>query len=166
MKPSDFFPSIPQDVREWLDERASYLGWPPAGDEWYGVLRGLSLATWQRLEWERRVVALDPATLTGDTKLIVSGLYDAVFDGVQNEYSGLGCSQQKIAEIIEYVRANNELPGVLIFLEGDDGLLDVVDGCHRLALYFALCRQMATQQVLGGTCDAWVGRIGSSSAEV
>ena len=147
---------MPGVVSSWLSERASYLSWPPAGRDWFGVLRGRSVAEWQALRWETRLIALDFAGLTSESRRVVAGLANANFRGVQNEYSTLECSPQKLAEIGHYIRANRRLPGDLIFLE-DEGLLEIVDGCHRLALFFMLKEASLDDAALESEYAVWVG---------
>jgi hypothetical protein len=150
------FPGMPDDVVAWLEARVASMGWPPVGMQWYGVLRGRSVDEWTALRWERRTIVPKPSGFTRDTLLVCEGLHDVVFNGVQNEYSVIGCSRDKVASVAAYVRDQHAIPGTLIFLD-DGGRLDVVDGCHRLMLYFALKARGATDEVLMPECDAWIG---------
>lgn len=150
------FPAMPPEVRDWFDERVRSLGWPPVSPEWFGVLRGLSVNEWRSLRWERRTINLRSEPLTHDTQQIIRGVIDANLRGVENEFSVIDCSREKLQELIRYAGETHALPGELIFLEAGPAL-DVVDGCHRMALFFA----MEDLGIPGGTlnpeCAAWVG---------
>ncbi len=156
LNPGETFPGMPEVVLAWLTERASYLRWPPAGREWFGVLRGRSVTEWQALRWETRPLLLDFASLTSESQRVVTGLANANFCGVKNEYSELECSGSKLAEIACFIRENHRLPGDLIFID-DDGLLEIVDGCHRLTLFFMLKQAGLDDVALETEYLVWVG---------
>jgi hypothetical protein len=156
LNPGETFPGMPEVVSAWLAERASYLHWPPAGREWFGVLRGRSVAEWQALRWERRPMSLNFASLTRESRRVITALANANFCGVQNEYTTLECSGPKFAEIGCFIRENHRLPGDLIFLD-DDGLLEIVDGCHRLTLFFMLKQAGLDDVALESQYAVWVG---------
>jgi hypothetical protein len=86
---------------------------------------------------------------------MLEDLSAAIFGGAQNAYAPLG-TRDKLPEISQYVYEHRRLPGVLIFLE-EDGLLDVVDGCHRLLLYVTMKSSPLPQDLLNHDCDAWIG---------
>ncbi|MDZ4063505.1 MAG: hypothetical protein U1E22_02450 [Coriobacteriia bacterium] len=147
---------MPDEVIAWLEERISYMGWPPAGDAWYGVMRGRSLDQWAALRWERRVISPHPRDFNRDALLVCESLHDIVFNGIENEYSVIECSHAKVGSIARYVQDKRAIPGTLIFLD-DNGLLDLVDGCHRLMFFFALMARGADDSVVDSKINAWVG---------
>jgi hypothetical protein len=159
MGASDAFLLMPEDVKLWFDERASYLGWPPQGLRWRGVLRDHSVDYWARLRWEKRSVDLQQARFTEPTEHILEDLAAALIGGVQNWYASLDTSD-KIPEIGQYIQEHHRLPGLLIFLE-QDGVLDLVDGAHRLTVYRAVKSLPVPSDWLCDECEAWVGSLSS-----
>jgi len=148
---------MPLEVKAWLDERASYLGWPPFGNRWAGVLRCHPLSHWVSLRWERRTLDLRDVRLTELSQHMLEDLSAALFRGATNAYSTLG-TNSKLPDIGAYIHDHGRVPGVLILLE-EDGAFDVVDGCHRLCVYAGFKSLPSPPGPLSDECDAWVGTI-------
>lgn len=151
-------PQMPEEIFQlWLDGRIEANGWPPVGDVWDAALRHRSFQIWQRLQWRKELLHLDLIRMHPATVEIVQSLSQAYFDGMPNSYSAyLGDSRPRFTSIMNHVQRHRQLPSVLIFL-ADDSLYDVVDGCHRLALFFRLRRDTKFQNLLSDTQIAWIG---------
>lgn len=154
----EMFPLMPEGVFEcWLDERIQSNGWPPSGSRWNGALRGRPISWWQQLSWSRELVELRYDLLAPGTQKIIQGLHDANIRGIRNEYSRyLDDSRERMRSILVYVQKTGGLPPGLVFIENEN-CLDVVEGCHRLAVYFA-CRWTGECLDLRPREEVWVGR--------
>jgi hypothetical protein len=134
----DGFSQLPEPVAVWLEDMVTRYGPPDEGREWSNLLRGRSLDVWRALHWEKRAVVLAPGILTDASWKVIHQLVAANCGAAQNAYSSeewQADSASKFADIYPFLIAHHSLPGNLIFLDAD-GLLEVVDGCHRLALFF------------------------------
>lgn len=153
-----FLPNMPEEIFTlWFDGRIKSNGWPPNSRIWQGALRYRPLHYWRTLQWEKQRVKLDFEKFTESAKGIVTGLIGAVFNNILNAYSDPALdSKSKIFNVLEYVKENNILPKPLIFLQ-EDNLYEIVDGSHRLAVFFALHSHQNTKSILDETQLAWVG---------
>lgn len=153
------FPSMPEEVFQlWLDDRIRTNGWPPVSLPWLGALRELPLSFWAQAQWNRETITLNYDELTEKAQHIVDGLIQANFYGASNAYSNyLDDSKQRFNQIIEFVKAEHGLPGKPIFLEVN-GLLEIVDGSHRLAAFFEMRRKGVSEAMVSSQVEAWVGR--------
>ena len=151
-------PNMPEEIFTlWFDDRIKSNGWPPNSQMWQGALRYCPLHYWRNQQWEKKRVKLDFEKFTVLAKDIVNGLAGAVFNNILNAYSDpILDSKSKISNILEYVRENNILPKPLIFLQ-EDNLYEIVDGSHRLTVFFALHSHQNTKSMLDETQLAWVG---------
>lgn len=150
---------MPEEVfRLWFDDRIRANGWPPVNLPWLGALREFPLSFWARLKWDLETVMLNYDELTEKARDIVDGLIQANFYGASNEYSSyLDNSKQRLNRILEFVKIQHQLPSSLIFVEVS-GLLEIVDGSHRLAAYFEMKRNGVSEPMISSQTKAWVGR--------
>ena len=153
------FPDMPEEVFEWFKGRIEANGWPAVGVDWRGALRKKSIEYWQQLVWRKQEVELGYERLTGATQNIIKLLYEAHFLSKPNFFSREH-GREKIVDILKYVGENNALPSNLIFLK-ENHLYEIVDGCHRLTVFFALKWLDNTEVVLDYTQSAWVGYCAS-----
>ena len=148
-------PKMPEDIfRLWLDGRIEANGWPPVTSVWRGALREKPFEFWQQLEWDRRIVSLSIDKFTSAARGIINGLIEANFMGIPNDYSmTLADSKERIANIIEYIASHGSLPSTLILME-DNACYEIVDGSHRLAVFFAVG---ADAQIKRQKHEIWLG---------
>jgi hypothetical protein len=133
-----WFPHLPEEVYEiWLKERIEGNGWPPKGGSWTSILAGKSSNFWHKLRWEKQELELAGLQFGSATQLTIKGLRLSLFFGVKNNYSGIYRSKERASDILNYIKRNSSLPGVMIFVLDQD-VYDAVEGCHRLAVYFHL----------------------------
>jgi len=153
-------PKMPEEIFTlWFDGRIDANGWPPVGAVWQGALRNKSFEIWQKLEWEKRTVVLNIERFAPSAKDIINGLIEANFNGIRNIYSlYLPDSRKRILSIMEYIEINKALPGSLILME-DKGYYEIVDGSHRLAVFFALHANPNVKQILREEYEVWMGFI-------
>jgi hypothetical protein len=156
-------PKMPEEIfKLWFDGRIDANGWPPVGAAWQGALRNKPFNIWQKLEWEKRNVVLNINRFTPSAKHIINGLIEANFNGVPNIYSlWIQDSKKRILSIMEYIKINKALPGSLILME-DGGYYEIVDGSHRLAVFFALHSSPKIKQILQEEYEVWMGFIRSN----
>ncbi len=153
-----FFPNMPEEIFTlWLNERIINNGWPPNRDIWKGTLRYHPLDFWKTLKWEKRKVKLDIDKFTESAKGIINGLIGAVYFNIHNAYSDPALnSKAKILRITKYVKENKILPKPPILLQEGD-LFEIVDGSHRLVVFFAAHSNQNTKFLLAETQPVWVG---------
>lgn len=150
-------PKMPEDIfRLWFDGRIDANGWPPVGDAWQGALRNKSFEIWQKLEWEKRVIFLNVDIFTLAARGIINGLIQANFKGVPNIYNIIPNSKERLAKILQYIGMHGKLPGTLILMEDNDRY-EIVDGSHRLAVFFALQSNPKFEQFLQREYEVWMG---------
>jgi hypothetical protein len=152
----DAFLDLPAPVAAWLGDMVTRYGLPMSGRKWSGLLRGRALDDWMALHWETRTVVLEPEVLTQDSWRMIKQLIEANWCDADNVYSAEEWrvdSVSKFAEIDSFLSVHRSLPGDLIFLDAG-GFLEVVDGCHRLALFFVRRYQDADLKL---EHEVWVG---------
>ncbi|MFC1645769.1 hypothetical protein ACFL2Y_01145 [Candidatus Omnitrophota bacterium] len=155
-------PKMPEEIfKLWLDGRIRSNGWPPSGTNWQRALRNKPINFWQKLDWNKRIIALRFEIFTEATKNIIRELIDARFFGKANSCSDIKGSSERMSKIIEYIEENNALPGHLILMK-DGKFYEIVDGCHRLAAFFKLKVKINIKDNL----EVWMGFIMGSQGSV
>ena len=151
-------PQMPEEIfRLWLDGRIEANGWPPFGSIWENTLRNHPLPVWQCFQWKKEMLRLNLDNLSPATLEIVCGLARAYTDNIQNAYTiYVEDSHERFALIENYMRQHQQLPSTLIFLT-DKSTFDVVDGCHRLAVFFSWRNNPEFRDLISGSQIAWVG---------
>lgn len=150
---------MPEEVfRLWFDGRIEANGWPPVSDTWMGALRDRPLSYWRHLNWKKETLFLNFHSFTAPAQRIVNGLIEANYYGIPNEYSEIGDSRPRMHKILDYIQVNRTLPGTLILLR-ENGSLEIVDGSHRLSVFFSLKTQDLNDELLPKEQEAWVGEL-------
>ncbi len=170
-------PHAPNQVlNEWLVPYADMLGWPPSPDchsypsgRWEGILSRRPVAFWAQVRWREESSPLEFGNVDAKSQSHLYGLRDAhVFDR-KNAYSEITDGKQRIKRIMSYVLQHGTIPSAVILL--DTGLqLDVIDGHHRLVVYFLNRDPMFRQALPQGiaqfdpTLHKWIGRFHGNAA--
>jgi hypothetical protein len=151
--------NMPEEIFDlWFDGRIEANGWPPGRGVWEGALREKPITYWQSLVWSKQTVVPRFTNLTAPTQRIITELTLASFHNTSTDvgrYMGKQ-SKDKLSRIFDYVQTYRKLPNPLIFLL-DGSLFEIVDGCHRLALFFHLRNNTRTSHLLSPYQEAWVG---------
>lgn len=158
------FASTPDEVVEgWLADRVASAGWPPEGDRWNALLAGYSPDEWATFSW--RKAALDIYSLTFSQKSIrdIHGLSLARFANEQNAYANIENSAFRMQEIHKHIQKTRQLPGTLVLIDGTPSW-DIVDCCHRIAMYIAWLRNNDLQNWIERKQTAWVAKPQNASA--
>jgi len=155
------FPNIPEEIFSlWLDGRIEANGWPPRTPTWERVLRHKPISFWQALVWSKEDVKLELDRFTLEARTIVASLILAKFSGWENRVSDYMGSQspEKMRSILEYLGTHHRLPDPIILFR--DGLsYEIVDGCHRLAVFFLLQQRLGANSPIRDEQVAWVGEL-------
>ena len=156
----EILPNMPEEIFTlWFDGRIKNNGWPPVTNTWAGALRGKDLEYWKKLVWKKETVKIEYGKFTAKSQHIISGLIEANFLNEPNIYSlYLHNSKVRISKIMSHISAHKKLPDPLILLE-DNGCYEIVDGSHRLAVFFALSGNHNLKLLLEDTQEAWIGRL-------
>jgi hypothetical protein len=139
----------------WLDDLIQIHSWNPLTKIWFNLLGQRSVNQWRSLDWEKRTLHLEWVIFTPRTDEIVRTLRRAAFFNERNRLSSVRNSQSRAHDSYEYVVKNRTLPSTLIFIS-DFGVLDVIDGCHRLAAYRHL-QSRRPGLAVSVSCSAWIG---------
>ena len=168
-------PAFPAEVvREWLLPCANRHGWPPAvlpalvpPGKWGGILLGRSLAFWQNIQWAREERALILGDLDPESQTILGAMISAHFRTEPNAYSNESGGKRRVDWAFIQLSDHGVIPGRVVLL-GSNDWLEVADGFHRLAAYFAykmMQADPALRAAFGGdqvplreTQPTWVGR--------
>lgn len=156
----DGLSNLPGPVASWFRDMVSCYGLPDGSQAWSGLLRGRSLDDWKSMRWQQCTVELEPALLTDASWRMVVQLIGAGSGDRQNPYATEEwrlTSLSKFREIEAFMVEHGSLPGDLIFLNVS-GRFEVVDGSHRLALFFARENQGAG---IARQHQVWVGESGA-----
>jgi len=109
------------------------------------------------LQWKKEILHLNLGKLSPETVEIVCALARAYSDNVHNAYTRyVGDSHERFASIENYMRQHRQLPSTLVFIS-DRSIFDVVDGCHRLAVFFSLRNNPDFRDLISDSQIAWVG---------
>jgi hypothetical protein len=155
----ELLPNMPEEIfRLWFNGRIKANGWPPVSDTWKSALRDRPISYWKRLNWKKEILSLDFQSLTAPAQRIVNGLIDANYYGIQNEYSEIGNSRVRMHRILDYIWESRTLPGTLILLRENESL-EIVDGSHRLSVFFSLKSQDLGPELLSKEQEVWVGEL-------
>lgn len=155
----ELLPNMPEEIFQlWFDGRIEANGWPPISDTWMGALRDRSLDYWRQLSWKKEIISLNLCSFLPPAQRIVNGLIEANIYGIENEYSEIGNSRPRMKNILDYVQANRTLPGTLILLR-ENGALEIVDGSHRLSVFFSLKAQGLGDDLLPREHEVWIGEL-------
>lgn len=61
-------------------------------------------------------------------------------------------------KILDYIQANRTLPGTIILLRENESL-EIVDGSHRLSVFFSLKSQGFSDELLPKEQEVWLGEL-------
>lgn len=154
-----FFKNLPAEVFDpWMIERVETAGWPPRGARWNAVLGGYPPAEWAELVWVKEGVDLAALRFSGDAVRIIQGLTAARFSGAKNAYSNIENSHERMRQIHVHVKATGLLPGSVVLVQGPGSVYELIDGCHRIALYSAWFGHPEWRERIERVQSAWVGR--------
>lgn len=165
-------PNFPEEViHDWIQPYAKTEGWPPQlGDDgipmgrWRYLLGLRPMAKIQALTWQVEDRALDVADLAAGEEGKIVGLLRAAILKEQNIYSEIGNSEERMVRIIQHVKETGRLPSAPTLISKADGL-QIVDGNHRIAVYFFLTGRAASGVPNAIPIDPqqryWIGRPGS-----
>ena len=159
------FPSFPEEVFTlWLEDRIRSNGWPPCGLEWLGFLFGESIAFWQKLHWEERIMTLGvgdlaPRSLALSTQIVEAGIgrKNWMTDYIPN-------TAERFLSCVQFIRDNNSVPGKILLLASPDGY-EVIDGNHRIAALLAVQSQFSARSMLV-PLQAWLALPPEQSGKV
>lgn len=151
------FPRLPEEVFTlWLDGQIELRGWPPLGATWDNILRNRTAAVWQSVVWEKKELLLTKLPFTTDTHTIIMKVSEAM-QGRTNEVTQVvSDSPQRMQRIADYVIKYHDIPSTLIFLS-DGESFEIVDGCHRMAVFLGLCATPEFRHLMERPQRAWVG---------
>jgi hypothetical protein len=139
-------PNFPEEIlEEWLMPYAKSEGWPPFGNDgfpfgprWPYLLGKKPLSYWVGLGWSEERVHVEPDSLTPRCQDSIAQIMSAAVMGERNLYSeSIPDLVPRFKGILAYVEQNKELPKPPALIRVADGL-KVVDGSHRMAVYFAM----------------------------
>lgn len=153
------FPKVPEEMfRSWFDAFIEKHGLPWDGGSWPSLLRYQSVSTWKKLEWEERDVDLIGEPLTPSTEALIEDLRAWVYNFTRSDVAvRMGAqAHEKAGRIDRYAGTNKALPSKLIFLSTVHGL-EIVDGCHRLAVFKQCRRLKGIRCVIPTAARAWIG---------
>lgn len=150
---------MPEEIFQlWFDGRIEANGWPPLSNAWVGALRDRPLNYWERLNWKIETVSLDFNSFLPPAQRIVNGLIEANINGIENDYSEIGNSRLRIKNILDYIQTNRSLPRTLILL-CENAAFEIVDGSHRLSVFFYLKTQGFSDDLLPKEQEIWIGEL-------
>jgi len=151
-----WFSNFPAELFSfWFDERIEVNGWPPTSYIWHQVLCYKSLEFWKDLEWKKQAFDLAHVQFGAETLRVVNGLIRSML-GENNEFTQIKGHAERTLSILDFIEANKCLPGTLIFIS-DNGRYEVVEGCHRLAIFVHLSSGANWQTSISSLCCAWIG---------
>ncbi|WP_227459687.1 hypothetical protein [Cupriavidus pauculus] len=120
-----------------------------------------SMAEIQALTWQLEERALQVADFAAGEEGKIVGLLRAAILKEQNIYSEIGNSEERMIRIIQHVKETGRLPSAPTLIAKADGL-QIVDGNHRIAVYFFLRGRVANGVPNAIPVDAnqrfWIGR--------
>ncbi|WP_163267011.1 hypothetical protein [Chelativorans alearense] len=133
-------PEWPDDViDQWLlphSEREGF-GWPPSSpfnrSEWRYVMCR-PVVWWQAVTWTKLQTALEPDDLSAEQLRTVNGMIGAYFKGDYNAYRMIATGPKRVFGVLEFLRANGDLPRMPVAVMDNDGL-HIVDGNHRVVAW-------------------------------
>jgi hypothetical protein len=158
-----WFPKMPEELFSlWFDERIEVNGWPPTSRAWHQVLCYKTLQFWQNLNWKKREFDLAGVQFGAETLRVVNGLIRSNMLGETNELTQIRDSSLRTVSIMDFVQKNKRLPGTLIFIE-DNRVFEIVEGCHRLAIFCRFYPYEHTRGSVSAMCSAWIGSLGQKS---
>ncbi len=157
--PRELFPQFPEDIHSlWFDGRVRSNGWPPVGPAWMGALRGRSIEYWQALVWQKEKVRLRSIPFSDDSAEIIQGLCRAAIFNESNIYSRtITDLKPRFFSFVLYLRQHRRFPVPPILLR-DGAIHELVDGCHRIAAYFAVTAEPATAMLVDDEQEVWIGQ--------
>ena len=154
-----FFKNLPDEIFDtWMVERVKTAGWPPKGSRWDALLGGYPAEDWASLTWAKEQIDLSNLRFSKDALRIVRGLTDAKFRGIHNAYSNVENSDQRMHSIHSHIKATRLLPGSVILVQRPEFTWELIDGCHRVAMYCAWLGHPDWSERIERTQSTWVGR--------
>lgn len=153
------FPNVPGEIFDlWFDARIEKYGVPSDTAGWRSLLRFQSISTWKKLKWTEVDLDLSREPFTQATIDLIENLRAWVFEGALNNATLVmgGEAKTKAHRIDLYAGNNHALPSKLIFLGTPHGL-EIVDGCHRLAVFAECRRRSVARCVINPVVRAWLG---------
>jgi len=151
-------PNLPADVFDgWLIERIEAAGWPPRGARWNALLGGYSVQDWSSFTWTAEDVDLHTLPFAEDSIRNIVGLSQAEFSGIQNAYSSIENSRNRMSRIYSHINETKKLPGRVVLIASDLGW-EIIDGCHRITMYEGCLRHPDLKDKVERLQPAWVAR--------
>lgn len=148
---------MPADVFDsWLVERIESAGWPAQGSRWNALLGGYSVEEWSRFTWSKEQLDLKSLEFSEDTLKIISGLSAARFENEKNAYTNIENSAARMQAIHDHIESTGRLPGSMLLIDGRPW--EIIDGCHRITMYFSWLNQNKLSSKIQRIQEAWVAR--------
>lgn len=155
-----FFKNLPNEIFDtWMVERVQTAGWPPQGVRWNALLAGYLAAEWAELTWTKERIDLSSLRFSEDAFQIIHGLTAARFRGVNNAYSNVGNSEERMRAIHAHIKTTRLLPGSVLLVQRPDSVWELIDGCHRISMYCAWLGHPEWTERIERVQSAWVGRV-------
>ncbi len=164
------FPHFPEEVLDiWLKPYLSVCGWPPHEDRtmlpqgrWKGILSVRPVSFWAKVHWRKEHGELHFRDLATNSQEAIVGIRDAHLFGKVNSYCEISDAKERLKRIMAFVAQNGVLPSPVILLRTARSLA-VVDGHHRLVIYFMNKEPQFRQALHSGVAEfksdqpMWVG---------
>ena len=170
-------PNFPDEIiRDWLATYIETEGWPPCEDHnvvpenrWAYLLGKRPVRYWQSIIWEKKELQTSELKFTPESESTLAHLIEAYVYGKENIYSiELGENGfRRYSSLLMFVAKNTGLPVPPVMIS-HEGLLEVVDGNHRITACLAwlgMQNKPGISEKLGytprpfdGKFIAWVGK--------
>ena len=158
-------PNFPEEIFVlWMDKLIDRSSWPPKRleddcpkDCWEKLLLCRSLSYWRSRSWEKKVVYFDSYVFQEMDWRRISDIIGANICGLDNPISRqIYNTKERFERIRSYVEANLKFPQPPIFLQVSDEKYELMDGHHRLAVFFYLFTKTEFKRKLDLFCEAWI----------
>ena len=144
----------------WIDVLIRQRGEVKESKEWRRTFMLQPISVVKRWSWCKKRLPLSREMFCDASLSVIDDIYKDVFDNNRQnkKYPRLN-SRERVDSINQYLNEHSVLPGTLIALKFDDGLI-VVDGIHRLVASFRrLIEQEKNKLVVG---DLWIADCSAS----
>jgi hypothetical protein len=156
----DILPNFPDALaEEWLAPYVSELGAPQSYGRWLNILAGKPLDFWRDVSWTLAGIDLVVAvqsSLTSACNAALTEMERAYFDGIANPYSQISDGRERTLLTLTFLQKHRVFPNPPAFFCYPTGLLEIVDGNHRM-LAFILAMRMHPPAA-NPMQHVWIGR--------
>jgi len=159
-------PNFPHEViHEWLLPFAEDEGWPPDAPRWRYLMFNNDLGYWRATDWNLELTAYENVRFTAGGEDQLARLLGAYVFNQNNEYfQQLGARwRERFQFQLNQLTTSGTLSSPPVVLERH-GTIDIMDGNHRIAAYYALHHLLKNQGVenverIIKRQSTWVGRL-------